>query len=1545
MKKGFLAKAGHSVLSIVLAASLVMPMTGAAYADDASAVKNSAAEVQAPADASVGEASSSMAVDEAPVAIQAEQSAAPDAVAGESAVSGDAPEATSPAEPDEDSQLGPPAEKGSVSREDGLMLAQNTDDATEPEGAQSATVTGDCAAEALADSGEDGYTLWIEPDSFSYYYNGGVRTSKFMTIAGGPAYCIENGLDCNTKGDPHWPEVLDAGQALRYALIEKYMRDNYDSWTAYVFTQYAIWCEIDGSSSFGFYYDGFWDAYLAALDFCEANADRYAATGTKYVCEEWQKVVGSFSLTEQPAGFKLTKSSANTAVTCDNAMYSLEGTTYGLYYYKADAASGKTPDYTIVVNADGSADTITGIDVGDGNWYVKELTAGKGYKLDGEVYDVKLAYGRTTTFAAVDEPIVDPVGVMLKKIKANGEVYKGEDGKDVRLGGAVYRFAYYGSLFYDEKDIPSEFTRAWFLRTNAGGYVGLEYAETNMVSGYGVNSPLYYDSLTSLPSIPYGTLVIKEIEAPDGYKLSGETFIATMRPAANDSQIEWVWNKSQITGNVAIAEESTDTGSLVIQKTSSDPDVSQGNSNYTLAGAKFEIYDNESCSGEPEATVTTGENGATPVVDKLAPYGTFYVKEIEAPGGFELPAENMRIKKVEVLPGKQGTTVFEYSDKPITGSGGVVKVSTNPSLTVNNPNYSLAGAVFSVWKNNVECTGEPDYRLTTKEDGTTDAIAGLPIGTTLTFKETAAPANFKDYPGEPKTITIAANATETVEFADEPYLGVGSLVKRSANTDITEGNPMYSLAGARYGVYADEACTDKVYELVTDENGVTNKFENLYIGSTYYVKEIKASEGYKTDPNVYTMDITSHTQEAVVEVEEAPVFTEAEAKLLKIDADGDEVAELGDATLAGAVYEFSFFAGKTEAEAKAQGATPDVVWEGKTDADGKVSLSDSILTEGIGWTVSGKSVLPLGTLLIKEKSPSKGFLISAEKFYSTVSYDKDSETAVWGGDVVDPAKVNEEGRVLANESKMLFGISIYKTIQGVENEASPEGITFEVVYVGEGEGNGKVYAELVLDAEGKASTSERALPLGTYEVREVESTLPRNDKGEYLIQPYSHTSGDGSNVVAVVDSSKLDGFPLYEVVKTDCVDYASETFDGEKKDKDTGDVIANTEFTLWSYTGDLGMNDGTIATDPATLDAYGAYWTKIATIITDKNGKFDFGYQPYGIYMVAETRPEWHYQNNAESAAGGVEADPLQTARIFKVDKDTPYEIQLWEDVAIDIACSVDKSTIDVTSAGLSFKSSSEDGEDITNVGIEDYEYRVSFASESNTYGDEFWVIDELNMTSSPYDLRVKKIVLPTTRGDSKAGAYVLYRTNKGGAGWTPEVEAASVHAGTLCDGASRFDGADWTCLGYYADGVVLDTADFGLADGEYLTGLCLYYGAVEKGFETISPLQYLITATHELREGIVIPNTATSHISRNWAARSGSVGGLSDDDRDSVETTVLGTFEVAFEYGLINRSGGNIGTWMPKTGDGAGAIALAMAGLAAIAGVATAALRRREKR
>lgn len=80
--------------------------------------------------------------------------------------------------------------------------------------------------------------------------------------------------------------------------------------------------------------------------------------------------------------------------------------------------------------------------------------------------------------------------------------------------------------------------------------------------------------------------------------------------------------------------------------------------------------------------------------------------------------------------------------------------------------------------------------------------------------------------------------------------GMISLKKRSKDPDMTNGNSNYSLKGAVYGVYSDKTCKKEVGTITTDENG-NGSIKKLKLGEHYWVKEKKASPGYKLDPNVY----------------------------------------------------------------------------------------------------------------------------------------------------------------------------------------------------------------------------------------------------------------------------------------------------------------------------------------------------------------------------------------------------------------------------------------------------------------------------------------------------------------------------------------------------------------------------------------------------------------------------------------------------------------------------------------------------------------------
>ena len=69
----------------------------------------------------------------------------------------------------------------------------------------------------------------------------------------------------------------------------------------------------------------------------------------------------------------------------------------------------------------------------------------------------------------------------------------------------------------------------------------------------------------------------------------------------------------------------------------------------------------------------------------------------------------------------------------------------------------------------------------------------------------------------------------------------------------TDGNGIYSVAGATYGVFADKDCTKQLATLTTDENGNTDVVE--VTAGTVYIKELSAPAGYKVDKTIYPLTI------------------------------------------------------------------------------------------------------------------------------------------------------------------------------------------------------------------------------------------------------------------------------------------------------------------------------------------------------------------------------------------------------------------------------------------------------------------------------------------------------------------------------------------------------------------------------------------------------------------------------------------------------------------------------------------------------------------
>ena len=85
-----------------------------------------------------------------------------------------------------------------------------------------------------------------------------------------------------------------------------------------------------------------------------------------------------------------------------------------------------------------------------------------------------------------------------------------------------------------------------------------------------------------------------------------------------------------------------------------------------------------------------------------------------------------------------------------------------------------------------------------------------------------------------------------------------TLSKRSSNPSISGATGAYSLAGAVYGVYLDEACTVRVGSFRTDAAGnadleAVNGTSYLMANNTYYVKEISPPPGFLLDKEVHAV--------------------------------------------------------------------------------------------------------------------------------------------------------------------------------------------------------------------------------------------------------------------------------------------------------------------------------------------------------------------------------------------------------------------------------------------------------------------------------------------------------------------------------------------------------------------------------------------------------------------------------------------------------------------------------------------------------------------
>lgn len=328
------------------------------------------------------------------------------------------------------------------------------------------------------------------------------------------------------------------------------------------------------------------------------------------------------------------------------------------------------------------------------------------------------------------------------------------------------------------------------------------------------------DTYQTLFMVAKNTLVIKKVDSVSGKGLSGATFSVTYTPDGKNSVGSTKSMGSYTTGSGGTAKVCLPPGNYVIketkppknyslnsvsqaanftgkgtitrtfkndrlikiqlQKTSANPELTKGNSCYSLAGAEYSIYTNKSCSKDSYfGFIRTDANGFGVYGDGLDSKGkhvgsdvankTYYAKETKAPKGYKLDTTVYTFKD----SGKKtvdGVSIYSFtcSDKPANDP--VTVLLKKQDAKTGQATTRLAGAEFTIkyydgtYKTEDELKGVKATRswiIKTGEDGMSwldkeHLVSGdefyysssenkmpcLPLGT-VTIQETKAPENYE----------------------------------------------------------------------------------------------------------------------------------------------------------------------------------------------------------------------------------------------------------------------------------------------------------------------------------------------------------------------------------------------------------------------------------------------------------------------------------------------------------------------------------------------------------------------------------------------------------------------------------------------------------------------------------------------------------------------------------------------------------------------------------------------------------------------------------
>ena len=527
---------------------------------------------------------------------------------------------------------------------------------------------------------------------------------------------------------------------------------------------------------------------------------------------------------------------------------------------------------TFYTNSDGYLITPEKLEYGTG-YSLVEISAPYGYTLNSEpVYFDVTADNATeenaVTVVEVTKPNTAQKGVI--RISKSGEVFSSVTETD-GIYQPVFAVKGLAGAVYEITAAEDIITPDGTLRYVAGEVVDTVTADE---TGLAESKPLYL-----------GKFEVREIAAPTGYVLNTEVHTA---------ELVYAGQEVEITETAADFCNERQKAAVSLDKVLEQDKRFDIGKNGELSAVTFGLFAAEELTAADGSIipadglleiVSVAENGHAVCKTDL-PFGSYYLKELSTDGHYILSDEKYPI-------------VFEYAGQDTA----LVEIKANGGAPIENKllygvihglkkdedDGGLAGALIGLFR--ADCTEftteNAILTVTSAEDGSF-SFARVPYGNWI-VREIEAPTGFvlseKTYP-----VTVDADgAVIEVEIENTRIRGTVQLTK------IDRDYPDNKMTGAEFTVYRDSNgnkeldADDALLGTLTETGiGVYEMADLLYGG--YFVKEIKAPEGFYLDGNAYYFEITEDGKIVTVENEAGKGFVNApqvgSLKIIKTSSDG-----------------------------------------------------------------------------------------------------------------------------------------------------------------------------------------------------------------------------------------------------------------------------------------------------------------------------------------------------------------------------------------------------------------------------------------------------------------------------------------------------------------------------------------------------------------------------------------------------------------------------------------------------------------------------------